>query len=503
MTMHSHDRYRLLAASALDRDLQPEEQAELDDHLARCASCRADVARMRAEHAALGDLPPVAPDPRVYHAVMAAAQGPRRRMTWSALAVAAVLLLGGLGGAVLAAGALNRPEPSNPAIVVTPSPSSTTESPTDPATVPPTTAPTESAPPTESTPPESPSNPPTGDFDATSIGLGAPVRWVAAGDVDNDGAQDLVASLDVSGRLAVLLGRGDGTLRPPFFIDDAGIAVFDLVDMNGDGDLDVVGGFARNDEVAILEGDGRGGFREVERQAVGNPATPPVIADLDGDGDLDMAVIEEETGVVSLLEGNGKGRLKPARELRTVEGAVSLAGGDLDGDGTVDLVASGDTSRLVTLLLMDPDGGRPAVRSLPVATGAYVPAVGDVDADGDNDIVVVDQVAGLVSLLRGAGAGTFEQPVVLESSHPSRDLPDSPLVRDLDGDKDLELILAATGHDHLDVLRTGPSGLPGRAVAVDTGTGPRNAAAADFDGDGRVDLASANAASTITVLLAR
>ena len=112
MTMHSHDRYRLLAASALDRALEADEQAELDDHLARCASCRADVARMRGDHAALGDLPLVPPDPRVCAAVMAAARRPERRHPWSALAVAAVLLLGGVGGAVLAAGALDGPEPS-------------------------------------------------------------------------------------------------------------------------------------------------------------------------------------------------------------------------------------------------------------------------------------------------------------------------------------------------------------------------------------------------------
>ena len=500
MTMHSHDRYRLLAASSLDRDLEPEEQAGLSDHLARCATCRADVARMRAEHAALGDPPQVAPDPRVYAAVMAAARRPQGRVTWSALAVAAVLVLGGLGGAVLAAGALNRPDPSVPAIV-SPAPTSS-PSPSSSPTEPPTDAPS----PSEAAPTATPAPTPgvVGAWDATSIGLGAPVRWVAAGDVDDDGAQDLVASLDVSGRLAVLLGRGDGTFRPPFFVDDAGIAVFDLVDITGDGALDVVGGFARNDEIAILEGDGRGGFTEVDRHRVGNPATRPVIADLDGDGDLDMAVVEELTGVVSLLEGNRRGRFQAPRELRTIDGADSLAGGDLDGDGTVDLVATGTATRLVTLLLMDPGGGRPAVRSLSVEPGAYVPAVGDVDADGDVDIVAVHMVTGLVSLLRGAGAGTFESPVVLEASHPGRDTPDSPLLADLDGDGDLDLVLAATTHDHLDVLVTGAAGIPGRATSVGTGTGPRNAAVADLDGDGRADLVSANTgAPTLTVLLAR
>ena len=135
MTMHSHDRYRLLAAAALDRPLDAADEAELQEHLARCASCRTDVARMRADHGALADLPQIAPDPRVYAAVMAAARSNRRSTPWSALAVAAVLLLGGIGGAVLAAGALNRPEavptvapstgPSqDPQAVATPSPTS-------------------------------------------------------------------------------------------------------------------------------------------------------------------------------------------------------------------------------------------------------------------------------------------------------------------------------------------------------------------------------------------
>ena len=150
MTMHSHDRFRLLAAAALDRPLDPGDEADLREHLARCASCRADVARMRSDHALLADLPDIAPDPRVYDAVMAAARSHRRGTPWSALAVAAVLLLGGIGGAVLAAGALDRsteppvgspstpPSQDAPALVTTeptspeptPEPSPSTGSPT-------------------------------------------------------------------------------------------------------------------------------------------------------------------------------------------------------------------------------------------------------------------------------------------------------------------------------------------------------------------------------------
>ena len=506
MTMHSHDRYRLLAAAALDRPLDPADEADLQEHLARCASCRSDVARMRSDHALLADLPDIAPDPRVYDAVMAAARSHRRGTPWSALAVAAVLLLGGIGGAVLAAGALDpstEPPVGSPSTPPTQDQATVTPEPTSPE---PTAEPSPS--PGALTPTPSPDatsatgRPRWGA--ATNIPVEAPARWVAAGDVDGDGHQDLVASLNVSGRLAVLMGRGDGRFRPAFFVDDTGIAVFDLVDVTGDEALDVVGAFARDDSVAVLEGDGRGGFTELVRRTVSNAATRPVIEDLDGDGDVDMAVIEEETGVISVLDGRRGGRLAAAEVLRTVPGAVSIAGGDLDGDGTTDLVATGESTGLVTLLLSDPGGGQPDVRSLAVPAGPYVPAVDDMDGDGIADIVVVHQLSGLISVLRGAGGAAFEPAVILEASHLGRDAPDSPALHDLDGDGDLDLLVAATLHDHADVFVTGAGGLPGGADATGTGSGPINVAAADFNEDGRPDLATANSlAPTVSVLLAR
>lgn len=155
---------------------------------------------------------------------------------------------------------------------------------------------------------------------------GAASAAVAIADVNRDGIPDvLVANCGIetcgpgslAGSVAVLLGNGDGTLQGPVSYP-AGNSPDALVilDMNGDGKLDVVvgdwgtsDGSSNNGSVAILLGNGDGTFQAPQIFLSGGNEVPTIaVADLNGDGKPDIVAgsagsngSNPPPGVVSVL----------------------------------------------------------------------------------------------------------------------------------------------------------------------------------------------------------
>jgi hypothetical protein len=108
-----------------------------------------------------------------------------------------------------------------------------------------------------------------------------------------------------------------------------------VADLNRDGNLDMAVAGAGN--VAILLGNGDGGFQPAVFYAVGGRASTVLVADFNGDGKPDVAVGHYDSESFSILLGNGDGTFQPATAIPTGEAPVCLAAGDFNGDGHTDL----------------------------------------------------------------------------------------------------------------------------------------------------------------------
>src|SRR5262249_33278897 len=126
-------------------------------------------------------------------------------------------------------------------------------------------------------------------------------------------------------------------------------------------------------------------------------------------------------------------------------------------------------------------------------------AVGDFDGDGHADLVAANATdRGTVSVLRNNGDGTYQPPQRFGAG--GKD-PRSVAVGDLDGDSDLDLVVANLGSGTGGVLLNRGDGTFAAAGSCPAGMGPTSVAVGDLDGDSDLDLVVANRNSnTVSVL---
>jgi FG-GAP-like repeat/Abnormal spindle-like microcephaly-assoc'd, ASPM-SPD-2-Hydin/FG-GAP repeat len=339
----------------------------------------------------------------------------------------------------------------------------------------------------------------------SELATGSSPLSVATGDFNGDGKLDLAVANSGSGNnVSILLGNGDGTFKPA--VDyGAGSGPYSVAvgDFNGDGKLDLVVANTNSNNVSILLGNGDGTFQPAVDYGVGSEPRAVAVGDFNGDGKLDLAVANTGSSNVSVLLGNGDGTFQPAFDFSTGFGQISLAVGDFNGDGNLDLAVVNFGTGNVSVLLGDGDGTfEPAVNYVAGVAPVSV-SVGDFNGDGKLDLAVANIAAGnigpgSVSVLLGNGDGTF-QPAVNYGVGPN---PNFVAVGDLNGDANLDLVVANTTSNNVSILLGNGDGTFQPAVDYDSGSVPYSVAVGDFNGDGRLDMAVADASSsTVSVLL--
>ncbi|WP_324671435.1 FG-GAP-like repeat-containing protein [Hymenobacter sp. GOD-10R] len=223
-----------------------------------------------------------------------------------------------------------------------------------------------------------------------------------------------------------------------------------LGDVDGDGDLDVVGGSG-----VRLNTDGLGTFGD--NQPLPTPAAYALaLGDVDADGDLDLLTVNNNAaGTVSVRLNNGSGTFSGSQEVSVGSYPGSVVLGDLDGDGDLDLLTTSNAtnstgSSSVSVRLNNGSGVFSGNQEISTSSLART-ALGDVDGDGDLDLVLAlynSSVASVVQVRLNDGTGAFGtgptaplEPAIFQL-----------LLEDMDGDGDLDMVAA-----HLNVT----TGIPG------------------------------------------
>jgi hypothetical protein len=180
----------------------------------------------------------------------------------------------------------------------------------------------------------------------------------------------------VTGHVALLLGRGDGRLTSPTELAQfSGFPSLAVGDINSDGKLDFVtactptlGGAAPPDRVSVFLGTGAGTFQASQSYAVGpqTASSHPVdvaLVDVNGDGQLDIVTVITDNrdvvgepppnGTLSVLVNAGGDTFRPAINFDTAPDPIRLAVGDFNGDGFADVTVTATGVNSLQVFLND------------------------------------------------------------------------------------------------------------------------------------------------------
>jgi hypothetical protein len=359
--------------------------------------------------------------------------------------------------------------------------------------------------------------------------LGSYPTGIAAGDFNNDGIQDLIVGDLALSEGTVALGNGDGTFTSwkggCGTGDPAGVVAVGKFDGQN---LDALANDTEYGVAAMCLGDGTGYFSDgtffIENQLT--TVTGFAVGDFNRDHNQDLALVSDEQGfpVGQLLVylGNGDGSFQQPKTFNTTTNPVAVATGDFNNDGNPDLVVltndTGDFGGYVAVLLGNGKGGFGAPHLFRIPKdhpnlGFSPPsaiAVGDFDGDKRLDVAIAisDWTAsgeGYVVVLLGNGDGTLHRGQVA----PAGQNPLSIFVADFNGDGIPDLVVGnvpcASGCGSLGsisvLLGRGDGTFRPRQTFDVNGSFPQ-ITVADFNGDGKPDVATANGnSSTISILL--
>ena len=332
---------------------------------------------------------------------------------------------------------------------------------------------------------------------------------VEAGDIDNDGDLDIVTNNAVSiisNDAAVIVLKNDGTgafvnggyygYPPPRNFGD-----LKLRDLDGDGFLDLL--LAPDDDFppynfGTARNNGDGTFATIEVHAVGSCGQGSIDAfDLDGDGDRDV-VLTEEQGCPSvplprifIFRNDGNGTFALANTIGSTQGfARGLEGTDVNGDGRLDLVTA-----LATKMGVFPNNGAlafgPPILS---SISPYKFELADFNGDGTMDVgmLLSDLYQDQVAVALGLGSGVFGPAQIQRGSNSAETLriADDLDVADFDGDGNADLLTFNYASNDLSVFLGSATGalLPQQRYGI--GNTPIRGVVADFNSDGRPDVAA-------------
>jgi hypothetical protein len=359
--------------------------------------------------------------------------------------------------------------------------------------------------------------------------LGTMPTAIALGDVDGDGYQDMVTvNSSGAGILSVRLGNGNGTFQDPvgYAVGLKNLYDVRLVDMDGDGDLDVVTAGKVNNKsaknsVAVLFNNGDGTFSDPSITATGLKGSLVALSvgDVDGDGATDVLLGTKNQ--LMMLMNDGSGSLTPHAALTSGGKAIrSVSLVDVTGDDSLDILALSYKANSFSVFVNDESG---LFTSTPTGTyttgkagtGPTSMVVADFNADGALDVAVSNAKRNSISVILGNGDGTFNTQQIQAWYAPKGMGFFAIAAGDVNGDGRQDLVIGHEGssrlphpQEYIDVLLGNGNGTFTAPFTFATGDleplQPASIALGDFNRDGGVDIAVVNSSklsNSVSVLL--
>ncbi|MFL6248263.1 MAG: FG-GAP-like repeat-containing protein [Thermoanaerobaculia bacterium] len=321
----------------------------------------------------------------------------------------------------------------------------------------------------------------------------ADVVALVASDVDSDGRPDLVAANSTERELKVLHNDGDAfTWSTPIALSHAVLRLY-AVDIDGNGQKDIVA--TGRSVISVLLANGNGTYRVVTSPAT-NLHTVSALGEFTSDSKIDLAAFGNDR-LLRVYAGNTDGTFTlvstSAQPIGKQRQPGSVAAGELTRDTNNDLVITGDFG--AAIYVGDGHGSFTAGLQLNTSTVAQRVAVDDFDNDTLDDILLRIQTnSGVLHLGKDAYAPGPRKFLTCPGAAATVDLDGD---GKLDGVSDTFAICKGNGDGTFTEAWTGAM------YFLEQVTFSTSVSVADFNGDGRLDVAGATPKGEIGIFYAK
>mgnify|MGYP000141416970 CR=1 FL=1 len=331
---------------------------------------------------------------------------------------------------------------------------------------------------------------------------------VYATDMDSDGDVDIVGAAINDDHIS--WWENDGTPNNSDWTEHSIDASFDYAhsvyatDMDGDGDMDVVGAAYNGHDISWWENTSITPSlptitTEYSVDGSFNGAISVYATDMDGDGDVDILGAAKDGNDISWFENDGTPNNSSWTEYLvdgSFNGARSVYATDMDGDGDVDILGAAADADDIAWWINDGDPKQNSWTKYKIDNnfdGAYSVYATDMDGDGDIDVLGAAQVGDDISWWENDGTpnnADWTEYTVDGSFNEAR----SVYATDMDRDGDVDILGAATTDD--DISWWENDGTPNNSDwtehSIDASfNGAGSVYATDMDGDGDMDVVGA------------
>ncbi|MGH9617249.1 MAG: FG-GAP repeat domain-containing protein, partial [Acidobacteriaceae bacterium] len=326
---------------------------------------------------------------------------------------------------------------------------------------------------------------------SSTLSAGTTPQGVAAADLTRSGLQSLVVTNSASSNMMVYLATGPGSFAAAVtYATCTGPTAVLATDINHDGYPDIIVACTSTAIISVLMNNGAGAFGTPTTYALSGKPVSLVAGDFVGNGNIDVAAADSNGNVSILLNTTGNGTFAASHV--TLSGTLTgIVIGDFNHDGHLDLAVSDSANNNVHVLTGDGTGTFTLLGSYSTGAGTKPSGIvaADFNNDGNLDVATVNSGNNTATVLLGSATGAL----TVQAAQATGTSPIAIAVTDVNSDGMPDVVAfdsptASTGE--VDVLLGNGNGtLQAASVASQTFVPGTLAAVADFNQDGKPDLA--------------
>jgi uncharacterized repeat protein (TIGR01451 family) len=314
-------------------------------------------------------------------------------------------------------------------------------------------------------------------------------------DLDGDGDNDVLSAFIDGNKIVWYINNGNGNFSSEQIISTNAsyAASVYAIDIDNDGDNDVLSASQNDDKIAWYINDGSGDFStEQIISTSANNAYAVYAIDIDDDGDNDVLSASSFDNKIAWYINDGNGNFSSEQIISTnAISATSVYAIDIDGDGDNDVLSASRNDNKIAWYINDGSGNFSSEQIISAnADGATFVYAIDIDDDGDNDVLSASLFDNKIAWYINDGSGNFGTEQIISTNANGAY---SVYAIDVDGDGDNDVLSASWLDDKIAwYINDGSGNFSAEQIISTNANYAVFVFAIDIDGDGDSDVLSAS-----------